>query len=212
MDVTDHDQVARVMEEAVREFGPPDILINCAGRAYPDYFENISYEQFDETMKVHAYGAWNTVSALFPHMKGRGGYIVNTSSVLGFLGIFGYTDYAASKFAVVGFSQALRAEARGHRIGVSVLCPPDTDTPGFAVENINKPPETRAISEGGGIMRPEEVAECLLKGMRRGRFFILPGSASTIYRLNRIFPWLIELVSDFQIRKVRRRGEGLSPE
>jgi len=204
MDVTDHRQVVQILEEAVREFGPPDVLVNCAGRAYPNYFENIPYEQFDETMKVHAYGAWNTVSALYPHMKEKGGYIVNTSSVLGFMGIFGYTDYAASKFAVVGFSEALRSEARRYGIGVSVLCPPDTDTPGFAVENLTKPPETRAISEGGGLLQPEEVAEALLKGMRKGAFLIGPGSAGMLYRVKRFFPWLVDLFSERAIRKAAR--------
>lgn len=206
MDVTDHRQVARVMEETVREFGVPEILINCAGRAYPNYFENISYEQFCETMKVHAYGTWNTVSALFPHMKKRGGYIVNTSSVLGFMGIFGYTDYAASKFAVVGFSEALRSEARRHGIGVSVLCPPDTDTPGFAMENLTKPPETRAISEGGGLLQPGEVAKALLRGMKKGTFLIGPGSAGLLYRLKRYFPWLVDMFTERAIRKAA--GEG----
>ncbi len=204
LDVTDHHQVTRVMEEAVREFGTPDILINCAGRAYPNYFENIGYEQFDETMKVHIYGAWNTVSALYARMKERGGYIVNTSSVLGFMGIFGYTDYAASKFAVIGFSEALRSEAKRHGIGVSVLCPPDTDTPGFAVENLTKPPETKAISEGGGLLQPEEVAEALLRGMRKGSFLIGPGSAGMLYRLKRFFPWLVDLFSERAIRKVTK--------
>lgn len=207
VDVTDHKQVARVMDEAARDFGPPDILVNCAGRARPDYFENISYEQFDESMKIHAYGTWNTVSALYPHMKERGGYIVNTSSVVGFMGVFGYTDYAASKFAVVGLSEALRSEARRHGIGVSVLCPPDTDTPGFAVENLTKPPETVAVSEGGGIMRPEEVAAALLKGIRKGRFFIGPGSAGMIYRMKRFFPWLVDMVMEREIRKVRNKGK-----
>ncbi len=205
MDVTDHGEVARVMGEAVNGFGPPDLLINCAGRAYPNYFENITFEQFDETMKVHAYGAWNTASALVPGMKEKGGWIANTTSLLGFLGIFGYTDYCASKFAVIGFSEALRSELKRYRIGVSVLCPPDTDTPGFAVENLTKPPETVAVSEGGGLMQPGEVAAALLKGIRRGRFFILPGSSRTVFYLKRYLPWLVDAVMDRQIRRAAGR-------
>jgi len=203
LDVTDHRQVKQVMEEAVAEYGPPDLLVNCAGRAYPNYFENITWEQFDETMKVHIYGIWNTVSALVPYMKERGGWIANTTSLLGFLGVFGYTDYCASKFAIIGFSEALRSELKRHGIGVSVLCPPDTDTPGFAVENLTKPPETVAVSEGGGLMRPEEVAAVLLKGIRKGRFHILPGNARTVYYLKRFMPWLVDLVMDRQIRRAR---------
>lgn len=204
MDVSDYKEVARVMREAVAEFGPPDILINSAGRAYPDYFENISFEQFDETMHVHIYGIWNTVSALLPHLKERGGYIVNVTSLLGFMGVFGYTDYCASKFAIIGFSEALKSELKPQGVGVSILCPPDTDTPGFEVENRRKPPETVAISEGGGVMQPEKVAEVLLKGVRKGKFFICPGSSGMIFYLKRFFPWLLDLVMDRAIKKTRK--------
>src|SRR5438477_366286 len=80
------------------------------------------------------------------------------ASLAGLIGVFGYTDYCASKFAIVGFSEALRSELKPHGIMVSVLCPPDVDTPGFAVENTTKPPETVAISEGAKPMTPDEVA------------------------------------------------------
>jgi len=80
MDVSSREQVKAVMSRAVLEFGVPDVLINCAGRAYPHYFEDVTYEQFEETMKINLYGIWNTVSTLAPHMKKRGGYIVNVSS------------------------------------------------------------------------------------------------------------------------------------
>jgi 3-dehydrosphinganine reductase len=205
MDVAVHPEVSRVMDEAVQEFGPPDILINSAGRAYPDYFDNISYEQFDETMKVHIYGIWNTVSTLLPYMKEKGGYIVNVSSVVGFMGVFGYSDYAASKFAIIGLTEVLKSELKRYNIGVSVLCPPDTDTPGFEVENRNKPPETQAVSESGGLMKPEDVAEEILKGIRKGKFFIGPGPARMLFRLKRFFPWLVEMVMERDIRKVQKR-------
>ncbi len=128
MDVSDHDEVTRVLAEAVAAFGPPDILINSAGRAYPDYFLNIGYQQFDETMKVHIYGVWNTISALVPHMKQRGGYIVNVTSLLGFMGVFGYADYCPSKFAIIGFSEVLRSELARYGIGVSGSMSPPTPT------------------------------------------------------------------------------------
>lgn len=205
LDISVHDDVARVMEEAVGEFGLPDILINSAGRAYPNYFENITYEQFDETMKVHIYGVWNSISTLLPHMKQRGGYIVNVSSVLGFMGVFGYSDYCPSKFAILGLSEVLKSELKRYGIGISVLCPPDTDTPGFQVENQTKPPETAAASEGGGLLQPEEVAQALIKGMKKGRYFIGPGSVMLIYRVKRFFPWLIDMVLE---RGIKKAGQG----
>jgi short-subunit dehydrogenase len=204
LDITRHDEVTRVMEEAVEEFGPPDLLVNSAGRAYPNYFENISYEQFDESMKMHVYGIRDTIAALLPYMKQQGGYIVNVSSVVGFVGIFGYTDYAASKFALIGFSEALKSELKRYGIGVSVLCPPDTDTPGMEVENRTKPPETRAVSESGGMMEPGDVAGALLKGIGKGKFIITPGEAKKIFLLKRHLPWLVDLVMDREIRKVQK--------
>lgn len=204
LDITAHEEVAQVMEEVVEEFGPPDILINSAGRALPDYFENISYEQFDESMKMHIYGNWDTIKALLPHMKKTGGYIVNVCSVVGFMGVFGYSDYSASKFALFGLTEVLRSELKPYKIGVSILCPPDTDTPGFAVENRNKPKETQAVSEGGGLMEPEEVARGLIKGMRKGKFFIGPGSARTLYVLKRYLPFVVNLVMEREIKKARK--------
>ncbi len=204
LDVTDHDQVNKVMNEAVEEFGAPDILINSQGRAYPNYFEKITYKQFDETMKVHIYGDWNTVTALLPHMKERGGYVVNVTSVLGFMGAFGYSDYCPSKYAIIGFSEVLRSELKRYGIGVSILCPPDTDTPGFKVENLTKPPETVAVSEGGGLMQPDEVAAALVQGIKKGKFFIGPGSVRVLWLAKRLVPWLVDLYMDHQVKKVRK--------
>ncbi|MDY6794155.1 MAG: SDR family oxidoreductase [Actinomycetota bacterium] len=205
LDIAEHEEVDRVMGEAVEEFGPPDILINSAGRALPDYFENVSYEQFDRSMKIHAYGNWNAIKSLLPHLKQRRGYIVNVCSMLGFMGVFGYSDYCASKFALMGLTEVLKSELKPHKVGISILCPPDTDTPGFEVENRNKPPETVAVSESGGLLQPEEVAEAMLKGMRKGKFLIGPGPAGTIYYLKRFLPWLVDMVMDRDIRKARER-------
>lgn len=206
LDVADHRQVREVMARAVVEFGVPDVLVNCAGLARPGRFEEITYEQFDETLRVNLYGCWNTIQALMPSMKARGGYIVNTSSLVGLLGIFGYTDYAASKFALIGFSEALRSELKPYGITVSVLCPPDTDTPGFATENLTKPEETRAISGTTKLLQPDAVADALIRGMARQSFLIIPGVPGRFSVLaKRLFPGLVERIID---RTVRRAGRG----
>ncbi len=206
LDVSDNRQVKKVLSAAVKKFGVPDILINCAGRAYPRRFEDVSYGQFDDTMKTNLYGIWNTVSVLAPLMKEKGGTIVNTSSVAGVVGVFGYTDYCASKFAIVGFSEALRGELRGSGISVQVLCPPDTDTPGFQVENTTKPEETREISKGAKVMKPEQVAAALLGGIKAGTFLIIPGfDGKLTCFMKRMLPGLVNFVMDRQVEKVRKR-------
>lgn len=205
LDVTDPAVVKRVMKRAVNEYGAPDLLINCAGRAYPYIFEEISFKRFDETMKVNMYGIWNVCSEMVPYMKEKGGTIVNTSSMCGFIGVFGYTDYSASKYAVVGFSEALRSEMKQHNIDVLVLCPPDTDTPGYQVENTTKPEETKRISQAAKIMTSDEVAMGLVNGIKKRKFMIIPGfDGKMSYIVKRLFPWLVEMVMDSDIKKVQK--------
>lgn len=205
LDVSKRDRVEAVLSAALAEFGAPDVLINCAGRAYPHYFEDVSFEQFDETMKTNLYGIWNACSVLVPGMKAKGGVIVNVSSMVGLLGVFGYCDYAASKFAIVGFSESLRSELKKHNIFVSVLCPPDTDTLGFATENITKPAETSAISASAKVMSSDAVAKELISGIRKKTFMIIPGfDGKLTYFLKRFMPFVIDIVMTSAINKTRK--------
>ncbi len=206
VDVADEKNVSAVTEESLKDSGVPDLLINCAGRAYPGYFEDISFKQFDETMKVNMYGIWNTCKALVPHMKKKGGWIINTSSMAGFLGVFGYTDYAASKFAIIGFSESLRNEIEKYNIGVSVLCPPDTDTPGFAIENKTKPEETKVISGAAKIMTPDEVSQICLNQLKKGKKMIIPGfDGRMTYMLKRFAPCIVDMVMKRSVEKLQKK-------
>lgn len=206
IDVSSNDQVEAVMSEAMSEFGIPDVLINCAGKVCPCCFEDATYQQFDETMKVNLYGARNIISAVLPHMKKQGGHIVNVSSVAGLVGVFGYTDYCASKFALIGFSEVLRSELKRYGVMVSVLCPPDTDTPLFREEIKTKPDEAKAITARTKLMQPDEVTEVLINGIKKNIFLIIPGlEGKLVYIVKRLFPWLIEYMMDREIRRVQHR-------
>jgi len=206
LDVADAAQVDAVMASAVATLGAPDLLINCAGRAIPDYFERIPAAQLDESMRINLYGAWHTIQALLPHLRARGGgRIVNVASLAGLIGVFGYTDYAASKFAVVGFSEALRSELKRDGIIVQVLCPPDTDTPALAQENRTKPAETHAVSAGAKVLSADAVAAALLVGLAGDRFLIIPGRDGRLaYLAKRLAPRLVEWVMDRQIRTAQQ--------
>lgn len=207
VDIAVHDKVDQVICDTVEKYGEPDLLINCAGRAYPDHFESITYEQFQETMKINLFGIWSTVSSVLPHMKKKGGVIVNTSSVVGYMGVFGYSDYAASKFGIIGLSESLRSELKKYNIRVSVLCPPDTQTPGFTIENQTKPEETKAISKGAGILGPDQVAKELIKGILKNKKMIIPGfDAKLAYYLKRWCPALVDFVMDRTISKTQKKN------
>jgi len=204
LDVADRSAVKPVMHAAVELRGVPDILINCAGRAYPRRFEDVAFQQFDETMQINLYGIWHVTRQLVPLMKARGGHIVNVSSVAGFVGVYGYTDYCASKFAVMGFSEALRSELKPFGIRVAVLCPSDTETPALAVENRTKPKETRAISKNAGLLQPGDVARALVRGVRNNQAVIVPGAEGKMTWLaKRWLPGLVERIMDRTIRRVQ---------
>ncbi len=205
VDISEFKRVTEVLEDRMNSIGIPDILINGAGMAYPDYFDRIPHEIFVKTININLIGTWNVISVVVPRMKERGGHLVNISSVAGYVGTFGYAAYSASKFGIIGFSEVLKGELKPYSIDVSVLCPPDTDTPQLKEEDRTKPPETRAISGNVKIMQPGEVAAYLLKGIRRRKFMILPGFMNKItYIIKRMAPWLVFMIMDGDIKRVQK--------
>ena len=175
-DVTDAAQIKDVVDTAAAEIGPLDLVINSAGDARPGYVEQLDQEIFRRMMDVNYFGTVNTNRAALPHLLAqKSGHIVNIASFAAIITLFGYTAYGASKYAVRGYSEALRAEMKLHGIRVSVVYPPDTQTPQLAYENQFKPPETFAITRLGRVLSPEEVAAEILNGVRRNKFIIIPG-------------------------------------
>ncbi len=205
-DVADFTAVENAIREAEIACGPTQMLVNCAGYVNPGYVENLSIESMETELKVNYLGTVYTIKQVINGMiERRTGWILNVSSLGGLKGIFGYTSYSGSKFAVVGFSEALRSELRPYKIGVSVLCPPDVDTPMFENENKAKPLETLRISEGAKLMKPEEVAKEAIHGMEKGRFIIIPNLPGKMFNLaNRLAPSLVNRFLDKTVDKVRR--------
>jgi len=114
-------------------------------------------------MDINYFGAVYCTRSILPSMKSRRkGRIVCISSIGGLVGLYGYTAYAASKFALRGFSEALQMEVKPYKITVTLSFPPDTETAGLAEENKIKPIETKLISEAAGVYSPTVVAESIL--------------------------------------------------
>ena len=86
-----------------------------------------------------------------------------------------------------------------------MLCPPDTDTPGFHEENRTKPEETKRISANAKLMQPEQVARALIRGLRKNRFMIIPGfDGKFTYYAKRLLPGLVAAVMDRDVKKVQK--------
>ena len=133
------------------------------------------------------------------------GHIVNISSVAGYLGIYGYTGYSSAKFAVMGFTEALRFEMKPHGVRVSVVCPPDTDTPALAHERTLRPPETDVIAGNIKPISAEKVARAVVRAIGRGRYVVIPDALSAFYfRLKGIAPEVFHAIVDSDVAKARR--------
>ncbi len=184
------EEAAEAVSKVIQSAGHPDVLINSAGAAHPGYVQDLPLDIFRWMMETNYFATVYVTKAVLPGMiERRRGHILNISSMAGFLGVFGYTAYGASKYAVTGFSEVLRAELKPHGIRVSVAFPPDTDTPQLAYENQYKPPETKAISGTARALSADQAAQAILRQAERGDFLIFPSlEARLIYILSAKLP------------------------
>lgn len=124
VDVSDLKQVEELSDFAIKEFGQVDILINNAGIALGGPSDVFPLEDFEKLVNVNFWSIVYGVQSFVPVFKKQGyGHIVNISSLAGLVGHIGIGAYSATKHAVVGYSEVLRAELRRYNIGVTVICP-----------------------------------------------------------------------------------------
>jgi 3-dehydrosphinganine reductase len=182
VDVSDPLQVADAVKRVEQEAGRLDVIFNSAGITMPGYVQDLSLDEFQKQTAVNYLGTVYVTKAALPAMIARrAGHIINISSMAGLLGVFGYSAYGATKYAVTGFSEVLRAEMKPHGIRVSVAFPPDTDTPQLAFETPYKPAETKAISGTARALSARKVATAVLEQAARGRFMLFPGFDSWFF-------------------------------
>lgn len=207
VDVADDGDVREKMKKALSEVGAPDILINSAGiNSYVDHFEKLTAEMFEKELAINVTGVRNVTAALLDEMKKKKGHVVILSSMAGLFGMFGYTLYAASKAALLGFAESLRYELKPLGMAVTVICPPEVDTPMNLEEAETLPPEGRAMKNAGGFLTPEYTARVIVKGIGKRKFMIIPGLQSRfVYFLHRISNGrLSRMVSDMIVASARK--------
>jgi 3-dehydrosphinganine reductase len=203
-DVSDANQVAQSVKQVIEMAGVPDLLINCAGAAHPGYVQDLDLEIFRWMMDVNYYGTVFVTKAVLPGMIARkSGYIVSIASLAAIVGMYSYTAYGASKFALRGFSDALRMEMKPHGIQVSIVYPADTDTPALTYEAQYNPAELKQILKilpALDPIPPEQVARAIVGGIDRQKNVIIPDfGTSLIIKLinilgNGVYPvldWLL---------------------
>jgi short-subunit dehydrogenase len=123
-DVTDREQVQRMVRDVERHFGRIDVLVNNAGTISVGPMEVMNVGDYEESMKTHFWGPLYTTLAALPGMKRRReGRIVNISSIGGKVAVPHLLPYCAGKFALTGLSEGLRAELKKDNIYVTTVCP-----------------------------------------------------------------------------------------
>jgi 3-dehydrosphinganine reductase len=206
-DVSDPQQAAELVEKTLHTAGRVDILINSAGVVQPGYVDKLPLEDYRTMMDVNYFGTVYVTKALLPSLLAqRSGWIVNVGSFVSRVSVFGYSAYAPSKFAVRGFSDALRMELKPHGIGVSIVYPPDTNTPQLAYENRYKPAELKLLLPELGVIQPEQAARAVLRGLQREKYEIIPdlGSKFLIYLDGLAGGWRYSVL-DLLLARARRR-------
>uniref|UniRef100_A0A1B6CKZ1 3-dehydrosphinganine reductase n=2 Tax=Clastoptera arizonana TaxID=38151 RepID=A0A1B6CKZ1_9HEMI len=171
-----YEDLEKMLTDVEEELGPIFMLINCAGSSVCGKMEDLSVTDFKHMMDLNYMGSVLPTKAVIGGMKSRGsGHVIFIASQAAMLGIFGYTAYSSSKFALRGLAEALYMEAKPFGITVTVALPPDTDTPGFAEEEKAKITETREICQASGLMSADLVALRVLDDAIDGKFYSFVG-------------------------------------
>ena len=193
-DVAKEVDVQHLAQVALMEMGQVDILMNNAGVVLRGALEQISIADWEWSFGINVLGVIHGIRAFLPQMIGRGsGYIINTASIAGLVALTGEgAPYIASKFAVVGLSEALALYARPQGIGVSVLCPGSVETNLHETERVvGMTPEGEEAEAARSevfhnvLMTPEQIGEFVVDAVRHDRFFILPDSRQQAVILTR---------------------------
>lgn len=159
-------------EVVARKLGDVDVFVNCAGISYPSELENLKISEIQTMVNTNLLGSIFLTQLIVPGMKKRRkGVIVFVASQAAQCGLYGYTVYSATKFAIRGMAEALQMEVAPYKMSVCVSYPPDTNTDAYIRENEQKPEATKLMSENG-LMEPAQVANIMREGIERKEFTI----------------------------------------
>jgi 3-oxoacyl-[acyl-carrier protein] reductase len=159
IDVRDPASITRMVESVVARYGRIDCLVNNAGIVQDSTLKNMTEEQFDSVIEINLKGVYNCTKAVVDVMlKQSSGVILNASSIVGIYGNFGQTNYAASKFGVIGMVKTWARELGRKGIRANAVCPGFVLTPilGKIPEKVLKALEERVPL--GRLAHPEEIA------------------------------------------------------
>lgn len=197
VDTSNREQMEKFAADTIAEHGRADLVFNNAGVSLTESIEDMKYEDFEWLMDINFWGMVYGTKAFLPHMRARGsGHITNVSSLFGLLSVPTQGAYNASKFAIRGFTEALRWELTGSGIGVTSVHPGGIKTNIVRSSRFYKDSEGRTDKDAMirrfeklARLTPEQAAAIILKGVEKNDPRVLVGMDAKILDLaQRIFP------------------------
>ncbi|MCT7656928.1 SDR family NAD(P)-dependent oxidoreductase [Mycobacterium deserti] len=183
LDVTEREAFELYADAVVAHFGKVNQVYNNAGIAYVGDVEVTPFKDFERVMDVDYWGVVNGTKVFLPHLIASGdGHVINVSSLFGIFSVPGQAAYNSAKFAVRGFTEALRQEmlAAGHPVKVTTIHPGGIKTAimrnATAVEGFDKEALTRTFDKKLTRTTPEQAAKIILDGVRKNRARVLVGA------------------------------------
>ena len=211
VDVADHMEVARLIDNTVAEYGRVDYMVNNAGIAIGGDSRDLSMQQWRRVLDVDLLGVVHGTVHAYQVMARQGhGHIINISSLSGLVPQPGNAAYCTSKHGIVGLSLSLRAEGADLGVKVSAACPGDMKTKIYDnMVVVNMPREQVAkLSRRTHYLMPQmsarDAARAILRGVARNRpLIVFPAVVQVIWHLYRRFPGLFYRINLHRMRLFR---------
>ena len=210
LDVSDFEAVRGRIHETVAQYGRLDYLFNNAGISVGGEVRDCTIDDWREVLDVNLYGVVNGVAVAYPIMVRQGfGHIVNTASLEGLAPFPGNISYVASKYGVVGLSNALRVEGADLGVQVSVVCPGYIKTAIFhdsRLINMDRRKMLENLSRLKG-MSAQDCAVAILRGVERNKaIIVVPKHAKVLWMLQRFSPALVLRLLQRHLRQSRQES------
>jgi NAD(P)-dependent dehydrogenase (short-subunit alcohol dehydrogenase family) len=206
LDVTDYEAVAKLVDDTACEHGCLDYMFNNAGICIFGEAHDLSIDDWRRVIDVNLYGVVNGVAAAYPVMVKQGfGHVVNTASLAGLVPASGEISYTASKYGIVGLTNALRAEGAAYGVKASVVCPGFIRTPiyeNLELVKLDREKLMKITPRGASV---EKCASTIVRGVEKNKAIILvTAQAGVMWLLQRISPGLVRrLSSGLLIKSIR---------
>ncbi len=211
-DITDESSCEEAVSAVREALGGLDVLAHCAGLTQVSPFEKTKLEVYRRVMEVNFFGVVACTKAALPSLIEARGQIIVLSSIAGFAPLLGRTGYCASKHALHGFFDTLRAELRREGVSVLLVCPSFVDT-NFAKRGLGGEGKILTFDRStmGTPLSTGGLADAIFRATaKRKRFLVVPGTGKLAYLTSRLLPRVYErgMSKRFQVELDREDGDG----